>query len=331
MTLPGRSSMARNESRMLAPFAALLPCGSNIEYSALERAAKALRVDPTTYQSVEGVKYQITEPTLFRWTIHFGTGRRVEGIVGLFPLDQLIPHEGTTSSLSRRPRHPVQIRPVMALVNEPLPTLEPTGDGVDFHGIDHQIVTPVQPVSFAPERAVIADGHHRVGAAMREGGDPLIMTMIVSADRTDLGADAFHRVFSHSVSLPDAIPGCEVNREPPLDSIHAGRMAVVTQDGSIGISVVDDDAPQVLRGLPAGLAARYVLPGLGFDEADARYVYDIRRALAAVDEGATAVLLPPSDVSSVMRMAVDGMVLPPKSTRFGPKPARGLLMRPLVQ
>jgi len=308
----------------------LLPRSSEIEYPALERAAKALRTDPARYQSVEGVEYDVTEPSLFRWNIHFGAGRLVEGVVGLFPLDRLIPHEATTVSRPMRPRHPVQIRPVMALVDEPLPTLEPRGNGVHFHGTQHQIVTPVDPVSFAPEHVIIADGHHRVAAALWEGGDPFIMTMIVNAGRTDLGAGAFHRVFPDSVKLPDAIPGCDVIREDPLLSIRAGRIAVVTRDGSIGIAVTDGDHPQALRGLPAGLAARYVLPGLGLDETDARYVDDPTDVLAAVDEGATAIMLPPSDVPSVMRLALDGVVLPPKSTRFRPKPIRGFLMRPLT-
>jgi len=105
---------------------------------------------------------------------------------------------------------------------------------------------------------------------------------------------------------------------------------VVTEEGSIGVSVTDEDRPQVLLGLPAGLAARYVFPALGFEEADARYFDDIRQVLSAVEEGATGVILPPSRISSVMRLAGGGGVVPPKSTRFRPKPIRGLLMRPLA-
>ncbi len=296
----------------------------------LERAAKALRTDPASYQSVEGVGYEVSDSTLFRWDVHFEGGRHVVGVVGLFPLDRLIPHEATTSSRRRRPRHPVQIRPVMALVAEPLPLLDPTGPSVHFRGTHHQIVTPISQVSFDPDRVVIADGHHRVAAALRQRGDPSIMTMIVNADQTDLDAGTFHRVFHNSVTLPDSIEGCDLIREPPLEAIGAGRIAVVTRDGSIGVTVTDRYDPPALRGLPAGLAERYVLPGLGLDETDARYVEETIEALVAVDQGATAVILPSSDISSVMQLAANGLILPPKSTRFRPKAIRGLLMRPLL-
>ncbi len=285
-------------------------------------------MDPARYQSVEGVEYGLTDPALFHWGIHFDDKRHVEGLVGLFPLDRLIPHEATTTAVVDRPRHPVQIRPVMALVDKPLPVLEPIGEPVQFHGMHHQVITPVAPVSFDLSQAIIADGHHRVAAALRHGGDPMIMTMVVNSEQADLDAGSFHRVFASEVGLPDTIPGCEVVDESPLDAIHAGRMAVVTSAGSIGVAVTNEAAPEVLRGLSAGLASRYLLPGLGLTEGDAVYVGDIRRALAAVDQGGTAVLLPPSRVRSVMRAAVDGVALPPKSTRFRPKPIRGFLMRP---
>jgi hypothetical protein len=315
---------------MLAPFAALVAHTSDVEYWALERAAKALRLDPARYQSVEGVEYDLTEPSLFRWEIRFEADRHVQGLVGLFPLDQLVPHEGTTAALRVRPRHSVQIRPVTALVEGPLPDLEPVGGSVHFHGTHHHIVTPVDSVRFAPHQALIADGHHRVAAALRDGGDPQIMTMVVSTDGIELDAGAFHRVFGSEVDLPESIAGCEVVREPTLDSIHAGRIAVATPRGSIGVTVVDESIPEFLRGLPAGLTSRFVLPALNLDEADAVYVDDIRHALAAVDEGGTAVILPHSEIPAIMQAAAAGETLPPKSTRFRPKPIRGLLMRPFA-
>ncbi len=276
-----------------------------------------------------GVEYDVTEPMFFRWDIFFEAGRHVEGLVGLYPLDRLIAHERTTSSRRLRPRHPVQIRPVMALVAEPLPPLNPTGPGVRFRGVHSQVVTPVAPVGFSPNQAVIADGHHRVSAALRDEGDPFIMTMFVNVDGTDLEAGTFHRVFPQSVNLPDFMTGCVVTRESPMDALHAGRIAVVTRDGSIGISVTDSDDSEALAGLPAGLASLCVLPGLELDEADARYLEEISPALAAVDKGATAVILPSSDIAAVMRVAAAGTILPPKSTCFRPKAIRGLLMRPL--
>jgi hypothetical protein len=312
---------------MLTSFTALLPIDSDVEYWALERAAKALRRDPGRYQSVEGVHYRRTDSCLFRWDIEFEDGM-VSGLVGLFPLDRLVPHEATTPSARIRPQHPVQIRPVMALVDGALPSPPPLGETVHFHGEHHHAVTPVEPLAVDVAHAVIADGHHRVAAAIRTAEHPLIMTMLVDVRDTPLDAGAFHRVFAAAPTLPEAIDGARVVVEPPRESIGAGRIAVVTPDGSRGVEIAPDVAAE-LAGLPAGLASRFVLPALGLVEEQAQYVDDIRRALGAVDEGCTAVLLPQSDLTSVLRAAATSTRLPPKSTRFRPKPIRGLLMRPL--
>ncbi len=93
------------------------------------------------------------------------------------------------------------------------------------------------------------------------------------------------------------------------------------------MEVVDDDADVLLRGLPAGLSTRYVAAPLGLAEEDATYVDDIRVALQRVDSGSTAILLPRSDVGAVVKAARVGLPLPPKSTRFRPKPIRGLMLR----
>lgn len=307
-----------------------MPRDSDIEYWALERAAKALRKDPASYQSVEGIEYDLTAPSLFNWQIRVDHRLVVDGLVGLFPLGGLIPHEDTTAAAATRPRHAVQIRPVMALVPDPLPSMEATGPTVHFHGSDHHSVTPVIAPDIDVSSAVIADGHHRVAAAQRAGGDPMIMTVLVSVDETGLRAGAFHRVFAGHVELPVGLPGAELLAEPPRDSIAAGRMAIVSRGGAVGIGVRAGSVDDALIGIPAGLANRLVLPAVGLEEAEATYVDSIRRALEAVDGGATAVLLPQARVESVLDAAARGVALPPKSTRFRPKPIKGLLMRPVL-
>ena len=275
---------------------------------------------------MEGIEYDETEPALFAWRIEFDGGE-VQGLVGAMPLTELVPHESTKPNGGRRPRYPVQIRPVMALMDEELPSTTPIGEPVEFHGDHRHEVTPVQADGFEVVRPVIADGHHRVAAALRSGGDPLIMAMLVSARDSGLDAGAFHRVYPESVALPEEIPGCAVEREPPNESLVAGRIAIVTRQGSVGVSVVDEGADTLLRRLPAGLSARYVAGPLGLDEADATYEDDIRVALQKVDAGSTAILLPTSDVRAVVGAARSGMTLPPKATRFRPKPIRGLMLR----
>lgn len=320
---------ARNASlTTLAPFTALLPTDSDVEYWALERAAKALRRDPARYQSVEGVEYRRGGPHLFRWEIEFDEGRHVDGLVGCFPLEALMPHESTTPKAAHRPQHPVQIRPVMALTEQDLPQLDAAGPTVHFHGDHHHAVTPLTPTEVTIGPAVIADGHHRVAAAIRTGAHSDIMALVVSSTDTDLTAGAFHRVFPGASPLPERLPGCRVVREPPRTAIRNGRIAVVTPESSIGVAVTSPDAARWV-GLPAGLAEQFVVPELEIDRAEVAYVDDIRNALGAVDRGHTAIVLPEAEVAAVLRAAAEPVSLPPKSTRFRPKPIRGLLMRPL--
>lgn len=286
-----------------------------------------MRVDPANYQPVVGVEYARRPPSLYRWEIT-REKEAVVGLLGVFPLARLIPHERTTAAALTRPRHPVQIRPVMALVDEPLPEVEPLADPIVFTGTHRHTVTPIAPIRLEATTAIIADGHHRAAAALREGGDPGIMTLVVDAATADLEAGAFHRVFARPVPLPDQIDQCDLIEEPPEASLAAGRLAVVTPRGARGVAVDGDAVPAPLRGIPAALAARFLYPALGLAEAGAVYLDSMGAALAAASYG-TAVLLPGSDVRSVVAAARSGLDLPPKATRFRPKPLRGLVMRPL--
>lgn len=295
-------------------------------YDDLARAAKALRIDPARYQPVAGIEYERGPLSLFRWEIQPDTGPATVGLLGVYPLQALVPHEATTAAALTRPRHPVQIRPVMALIDSPLPAMEDAGPTLQFVGTHRHTVTPVVIDGEVMEGAVIADGHHRTAAALRVGGDPGIMTFVVSTTGATLEAGAFHRVFARPASLPDAIEGCRVFVEPPETALEHGRIAVVTPRGALGVRPEPASVPEPLHGIPAGVAHRLVLPALGLDERDAVYLDDIDAALAAAQYG-TAILLPGSDVRSVVIAARTGVDLPPKSTRFRPKPLRGLVMR----
>lgn len=297
-----------------------------MDYEDLARAAKALRVDPARYQPVADIDFMEGETSLYRWEITDEMGGTVVGLLGIHPIDGLIPHEATTAAALTRPRHPVQIRPVMALVDGALPEMEATGPPRVFAGTHRHTVVPVEVGPFEKRGAVIADGHHRTAAARRVGGDPGIMTLMVGTSGATLEAGAFHRVFATPVVLPRDGRGLRIVEEAPTESLAAGRISVVTPDGSLG--VVIDDIPSELAGIPAGVASRVLLPVLGLEERDAVYLDDVDAALAAAHYG-TAVLLPGSSVEAVVRAARAGVTLPPKSTRFRPKPLRGFVMRRL--
>lgn len=297
-----------------------------MDYEDLTRAAKELRVDPARYQPVAGIEFETGARALYRWQITPDDGPEVVGLLGVHPIDELIPHEATTAAALTRPRHPVQIRPVMALVDSPLPSMRPIGSPRVFIGTHRHSVVPVETEEFDTTGAVIADGHHRTAAARRTGGDPGIMTLVVSTAAATLEAGSFHRVFANPVRLPASLDGVTLIDEPPSDSLAAGRIAVVTPRRSCGL--VFDRVPPELDGLPAGLVHSLVLPALGLDERDAVYLDDVDAAVSAAQYG-TALLLPGSSLDAVVRAARSGVALPPKATRFRPKPMRGLVMRRL--
>ncbi|MGA4838049.1 hypothetical protein [Streptomyces sp. G45] len=60
-----------------------------------------------------------------------------------------------------------------------------------------------------------------------------------------------------------------------------------------------------------------------------RHVHRAERAVAvtAPPGGGTALLLPPLREPEVWELAAQGVLLPRKSTAFGPKPAAGLVLR----
>lgn len=314
---------------MLSPFTPLLPRSlDGIGYEDLARAAKALRVDPEGYRPVDGVEYVEGTHAVWQWDMGAEGGPQVRGLLGLFPLADLVPHEATTPAALTRPRHPVQIRPVMALVDDVLPELAPIGDPVVFQGRITHRVTPVATEGMALRDAVIADGHHRTAAALRAGGDPSIMVLVVSSTTAALDAGSFHRAFAHPVELPASIEASVIVREDPFAALAAGRIGVVTPAGSIGIDPGESPSALAYRGIPAGWVHHALLPVLGLDEDDAIYLDDPAAAASAGHYG-TGILLPPSDGGAVVAAARSGLALPPKATRFRPKPLRGLAMRRL--
>src|SRR5690606_27670816 len=63
---------------------------------------------------------------------------------------------------------------------------------------------------------------------------------------------------------------------------------------------------------------------------DIAYIHDADAAVAkAAATGGTAVLMRPVREETVRRLAEQGVVMPRKSTSFGPKPATGLVLRVL--
>lgn len=322
---------------MLTPFRGLTPSPERPDaLDDVEAGARRLRDEAGRYQAETVIEQAVQgggwvwsdAPSMYRYVIEAG-GRRVVGLVGEAALADLIPHEGTISADPGKPRPALEVRPLLLLTEEALPEVDDIGPIAAFEfpdGAAHS-VTPVDCAGVGGAPFVIADGHHRHRSALRAGDDPRILSMLVGESGAGLEGGAFHRVFSWAPPLPGEIPGFDVEATEPAPR----RDAVVwcSPDGAAALvprpAAVTHLHPAARSSMP--LVARDLLyPRLGLSEADAGYADGATEALEAMGTGAVA-LMPPADVPAVLRAARAGLLMPPKATRFRPKPARGMVMR----
>lgn len=215
--------------------------------------------------------------------------------------------------------------------------------------------------------AVIADGHHRYATYLQRqaaahaagwGQGPWDFGLTFLVDSTSFGPQvhAIHRVVPHVEARELARRSEGAMTVHDLDGNDLDRaMAALAQAGVVGAAflLVSGDggtvrlltSPQAARlelALPAERSAEwraldvsilhsYLVAdvwGLVDDVETVRYEHDVAAALAAAAAtGGTAVLLNPTPVGAVTRVAAGGERMPRKSTLFTPKPRTGLVMR----
>ncbi|MDT0269883.1 DUF1015 domain-containing protein [Streptomyces sp. DSM 44915] len=221
----------------------------------------------------------------------------------------------------------------------------------------------------AQHRALIADGHHRWATALRlcreHGGQaPWDRTLVLLVDtaRYPLRVQAIHRV------LPWLPPAAALARlagafrarpvpgplAPALDQLantpgNAFLLAGPDASGRTTHHLIDRPAPDLLaRTVPRDRPARWreldatVLHATLLDALwrprpedpgshTVRYLHDAPSALQQAETlGGSAVLLRPVAEETVRSLAEAGVLMPQKSTSFGPKPASGLVLRDLA-
>ena len=189
----------------------------------------------------------------------------------------------------------------------------------------------------------IADGHHRVAAALEEwrlGGkapDAGLLCVVHSMD--DLRLSAFHRRVTGPVDpawlLGLLTPGFQVRAVPECPSPTIGSFGLY-----VGRSWFDVRYPGSHSTGPSGLDVtvlhgrvldRLVQPGPG-----PSYTVEIPPARTSVDEltqrcdadGGALFTLAPPPLEALTRLADAGEVMPPKTTYFEPKPCAGIFLRP---
>ncbi|RKN43710.1 DUF1015 family protein [Streptomyces hoynatensis] len=214
----------------------------------------------------------------------------------------------------------------------------------------------------ARHRALIADGHHRWATSLRlraeHGAEPpwdRALVLLVDTARHPLRVQAIHRVLPW-LPLPEALEracrgGAFRARRLPADPTEAlgaldaaeGPALVLAGDGSFHLldrpdpallaRTVRADRPPAWRALDATVLHQTLLAALWpAPEPPARvaYLHDAGDALAQAERlGGTAALLRAVPERTVRALAERGVTMPQKSTSFTPKPATGLLLRPL--
>lgn len=322
------------------------------DHRELKRIAKGLRDAPADgrYQSSEADRFHRhfapVEDRWIRYRVRVGDEVVVDGVVGEIPLEALRGHEATLPAESgrrrrQRLRSAMDIRPIVAfdrrgfpLVPFPDPDLVlETNDG----SLHELAVVASGPRVEGP--LVIADGHHRTEVAREHhaavGGDgraARILGMVVPAGK-GLRAASFHRRF--------ALAGRPVGLDRVFDVVPARRPGVPPPggllwwpgDGTPGLGLRlrpgTADLPPGHAGVPAAVAARHLLPLAGVEEHDAEYEGDVDAAVADLPAPGAALLLGDVPLASVRTAAETGHHLPPKATRFTPKPLSGPITRPI--
>lgn len=327
---------------MLSPFPGFMPAGRG-PFTSEETTARSRRIrdDAGRYQPGrvldQAVRDGLLAPrdaSLFRYEIDCD-GVVISGLVGVCVASDLVPHEGTVASAPDEPAPIVEIRPILALVEESLPRAERVGDPVEAiepDGTRHTLYA-VDLDRTDLGSPVVADGHHRRRAAIATRGlGATVLTLVVGDAGAGLEAGTFHRVFATAAPLPLAASGVfDVEPVPTPEPLPG---ALVWLEGGSGRAFSLTPSPgalssvrEPLRGSPAAVAQALLYPLLDLQEHDAVHAGTVEEAVAGASPGGGALLLPEVEVGAVIAAARSGTLLPPKASRFRPKPLRGMVLR----
>ncbi|MGB6852888.1 MAG: DUF1015 domain-containing protein [Thermoanaerobaculia bacterium] len=249
------------------------------------------------------------------------------------------------------------------LLSEDLERLSPLVDHRDDAGHRHLLYRLTEPDRIASYRrllepctAVIADGHHRWEVARRfaeetnaKPGTPAAtkLSVITSLSSSALTIDPIHRALPEVGALGE-IDGVVLSRrawtggsgrelaaavaesrQPALGVWERGRAAEIW---TLDPGAAPVDLPAGARELTVTLLHGALLPAFGLPASaatDGTVVYrsDPEHLFSELQSGDLAVgfWLPPMSAPGFSRAVAEGDLLPPKSTRFLPKLASGLV------
>jgi uncharacterized protein (DUF1015 family) len=227
----------------------------------------------------------------------------------------------------------------------------PCGEFTSEDGVAHSLERIVNRAAIATIQAaiegspvVIADGHHRYEISRvyrRElggtGTHDLVLTFVVELAPQELFVQGIHRLIT---DLPagtdlvaalapwfDASPAGSVGPDTPAAMLAAGGLCLVHPDGTGTFLKPRAEAFAGERDLDT-VRLQTALASIAHT---VRYQHGVDRVLAALKAGTAqaAVLVRPVPIAEIERTANDGLLMPPKSTFFAPKPKTGVIFRSL--
>ncbi|MEU5402564.1 DUF1015 domain-containing protein [Streptomyces sp. NPDC005963] len=228
-------------------------------------------------------------------------------------------------------------------------------DTADLHAVDADL---------AERQALIADGHHRWATYLTlraERSDPgpwgYGLVLLIDMARYPLQVRAIHRLLHRfpvsralaaldgsfrvqhlPVPLPEALEALASASTEGNAFLFAGDGTfhlVDRPDPELLARTIPHDRPTAWRRLDATVVHSTLLDHLWSIPDTPEHIAYIHDTAAAVDQAernrGTAVLMHPVAEEVVRELAREGVMMPRKSTSFGPKPATGLVLRRLTQ
>ncbi|MCL1599826.1 MAG: DUF1015 domain-containing protein, partial [Actinomycetia bacterium] len=280
------------------------------------------------------------DSTFVRYRIERRGRPPLVGTVGLIDMDEstLYPHEGVMPSAVAARRADIEragahLEPIILAAITAVEVDDVDGvmlRNVDYDDESHQIID-VAGMSgrFKSKEYVILDGHHRIAATRQHceitGERPWILAMVVDTSAPGLFVEPQHRVLGGPpLEIEKLAVSQDVTAYDRGGPVPPGSVAIVSRAVSVLVSPTDAGRRGALGRISSVTLEDDLLPLLDlWVEGYATREVD---AYSELDAGARAVaIMGDLTMTDVVDTAVDGFVLPEKTTCFNPKVAVGLV------